>query len=101
MATGGMILEDLPADERKKADLETGMALRVKGLGQGDGPHGTARRVGFQQGDVLIAYDRRSDLPRETDLLAHALLTRKPGDKVTVTVLRGGKKINLTLPMQE
>jgi hypothetical protein len=69
MAAGGMLLETLPPEERKKAGLsEEGMALRVKYLGGGGGPHGAAGRAGFRQGDVLISFDDRSDLLRETDL---------------------------------
>jgi hypothetical protein len=102
MATGGMILEPLTAEERKKAGLEeTGMALRVKYLGGGDGPHGAAQRAGFRQGDIIISFDERTDLLRETDLLMHALTRHKVGDEVKATVLRGGKKIDFTLPMQE
>ncbi len=102
MAAGGMRLESLPPEERKKAGLtEEGMALRVKYLGGGSGPHGAAGRAGFRQGDVLISFDDRSDLLRETDLLAWALNHRKAGDQVPVVVRREGKKVFLTLPMQE
>jgi hypothetical protein len=102
MAAGGMLLENLPAEDRKKADLpETTMALRVKYLGGGDGPHGAAQRAGFRQGDVIVSFDEHKDLLRETDLLAHALTNRKVGEKVAVTVLRDGKEVNLTLSMQE
>jgi hypothetical protein len=102
MATGGMLLEVLPEEDRKKAELsEQDKALRVKLVGKGSGPHGTADRAGFRTGDVLVSFDDRTDLLRETDLLAHALTKRKPGDKVTVTVLREGKKFPLALPMQE
>jgi S1-C subfamily serine protease len=101
MADGGMLLENLPAEDRKKAGLaETAMALRVKFLGQG-GPHGAAYRAGVRQGDVIVSFDERADLLRETDLLAHALLSHKVGDQVSVTLLRDGKKINATVPMQE
>jgi serine protease Do len=102
MASGGLLLEDLPAEERKKAGLsETGMALRVKYAGQGNGPHGAAARAGVRQGDVLVSFDGQTDLRRETDLLAYALLNRKVGDTVTATLLRDGKKIEVKLPMQE
>jgi hypothetical protein len=102
LAAGGMLLETLPSEERKKAGLtEEAMALRVKYLGGGAGPHGAAGRAGFRQGDVLISFDDRTDLPRETNLLAHALSNHKAGERVPVTVLRDGKKLNLTLPMQE
>jgi hypothetical protein len=101
MATGGMLLEALPAEEREKAGLAEGsMALRVKYLGQ-SGPHGAAKQAGFRQGDVLVSFDGRTDLFRETDVLAHGVTDHKPGERVPVTVLRDGKKIDLTLPLQE
>jgi hypothetical protein len=102
IAAGGLLLEDLPAADRKKAGLaEAGMALRVRYLGSGAGPHGAAQRAGFRTGDVLISFDSHTDLRRETDLLVHVLNNRKPGDGMPVTVLRGGKKIELRLPIQK
>jgi serine protease Do len=102
MATGGMVLETLPDEDRKKAELaEQEMALRVKSVAKTGGPHGAADRAGFHTGDVVIAFDERTDLRRETDLLANAVTKHKAGDRVPVTVLRDGKKVTLTLPMQE
>jgi hypothetical protein len=99
MVLGGMILEGLTPEERKKAGSgETGMALRVKNLGQ-SGPHGAARQAGLAQGDVIVAYDGSSDLLRETDVIAHGL-QRPIGERVAVTVLRGGKKMTFMVPMQ-
>jgi hypothetical protein len=101
MATGGMLLEELTAEERAKAGLPaTGTALRAKHVGA-YGPHAAAKNAGFQVGDVIVSFDGKTDLARETDLFAYALTAREPGDKVTVTVLRGGKRLELTLPMQE
>jgi len=101
MALGGMKLEELPAEGRKKAGLpETGMAVRVEFVGQ-FGPHAAAKQAGFLKDDIIISFDDRTDLPRETDLLAYGVTNHKPGDKVPVTVLRGGKKLNLTLLIQE
>jgi hypothetical protein len=100
MAAGGMVLEELPAADRKKVGLpEAALALRVKHIGQ-FGPHAAAKNAGFRQGDIVVSFDERTDLRRETDLLAHAVNQRKPGDRVAVTVLRDGNKINLALPMQ-
>jgi serine protease Do len=98
MATGGILLESL--DERPAGVPNTGMALRAKHVGQ-FGPHAAAKNAGFQVGDVIVAFDGKTDLLRETDLLAYALRNRKPGEKVTVTIVRGGKTLELLLPMQE
>jgi len=99
MATGGMLLESLTAEERAKAGIaESAMALRAKHVGQ-YGPHAAAQNAGFKKDDIVISFDGRSDLMREADLIAHAL-TRRPGERVNVTLLRDGKKLNLPLPMQ-
>ncbi|HEX3151279.1 MAG TPA: Trx7/PDZ domain-containing (seleno)protein [Gemmataceae bacterium] len=100
MATGGMLLEDLPTEDREKAGLKEGMALRAKHVGQ-YGPHAAAKNAGFQVGDVLIEIDGKTDFKRETDVLAYGVTAHKPGDVVPVTVHRGGKKVALKLPMQE
>jgi hypothetical protein len=102
MAAGGMLLEAVPPEDRKGAGLpETGMALRVKYGGGQSGPHGAARKAGFREGDVLVSFDAKTDLLRETDFLVYAVTQHKPGDQVRVTVLREGQKVDLVLPMQE
>jgi len=98
MATGGMVLE--PVDERPVGVPQTGMALRAKHVGQ-FGPHAAAKNAGFLMGDIIISFDGKTDFARETDLLAYAVRTRKPGDKVAVTIVRNSKTMELTLPMQE
>jgi hypothetical protein len=101
MGTGGMVLEAASDEERKKAGLGEGeMALRVKHVGQ-YGPHAAAKNAGFLAGDVLVAFDGRTDLFREADLLAYAVESRRPGETVAVTLLREGKRKVLQLPMQE
>jgi hypothetical protein len=101
MVTGGMVLEELTNEARKKAGLgDTEMALHVRYLGQ-SGPHGAAKQAGFRQGDILVSFDGKSDLIRETDLLAYAVNAHKPGEKVAVILRRGDERIELMLPMQE
>ena len=100
MATGGMSLEPLAEEDRAGLDLDDdAMALRVKGVGKW-GAHAAAKNAGFQVDDVIVDFDGRSDLTRETDLIRHAVQRRKAGDKVPVTVLRNGKQVSLRLPMQ-
>lgn len=99
--TGGLRLEALPAADRKQLDIADGkMALRVNHVGQ-YGAHAAAKRAGFRKGDVLISFDGRTDLLRDSDVLAYAVNRHKPGDKVKVVVLRGRRRITLTLPMQK
>ena len=98
MTTGGILLESI--EQRPDGVPATGMALRAKHVGQ-FGPHAAAKNAGFQTGDVIISFDGRTDLLRETDLFAYALKTRKPGEKVAVTIVRGGKMMEMTLPISE
>ena len=101
MATGGMLLASASAEQRQRANIPDGsMALVAKHVGQYN-EHAAAKRAGFQQGDLLIEFDGRRDLLRESDLFRHALTQRKVGDKVSVTILREGQKKSLTLPMQK
>ncbi len=98
MATGGMVLESIM--ERPAGVPKDGMALRAKSVGQ-FGAHAAAKNAGFQAGDVIIKFDGQTDFTREADLLAYALRSRKAGEKVSVTIVRGGKTMEMTLPMQE
>ncbi|HTN03023.1 MAG TPA: PDZ domain-containing protein, partial [Planctomycetaceae bacterium] len=101
MATGGIVLESMTADERSEAGASgEGMALRVKHVGQ-FGAHAAAKQAGVQKGDVVIEFDGRADLLTEADVLRHAVTARVVGDRVPVTVLRDSKKVKLTLPMQQ
>jgi len=101
MAAGGMVLDVATADERGKAMAPAeGMALRVRSVGQ-FGAHAAAKNAGFLAGDIITAYDGRSVFFRETDLLAYGVQRRNVGDKVAVDLVRNGKKMTLSLPMQE
>jgi hypothetical protein len=97
MTTGGMLLESV--EERPAGVPKEGMALRAKHVGQ-FGPHAAAKNAGFQVGDIIVSYDGRTDLHREADLFAHSLRKRKPGEKVPVKLVRAGKVLEFTLPMQ-
>lgn len=105
MTAGGLVLESLSGQgrgdpaEAKDQPTDESMRLRVKYVGQ-YGPHSAAKRAGFKKDDIIVEFDGRRDLLRETDLLVHGTTQRKVGDKVPVTVLRNGKEIRLTMPMQ-
>ena len=96
MVTGGMVLS---ADEAA-ATPNGPMALQVKHLGR-FGPHAAAKKAGFKKGDVIVSFDGRQDLVTEEALLHHAISHHHPGAKVPVTVLRGGQRKSLDLPIQE
>ncbi len=101
IATGGLSLETAPAEIRKELPIaDDQMALLVRHVGQ-YGAHATAKRQGFAVNDIIVSYDGRRDLSRETDLLAYVLRNRKAGDRVTVEYLRDGQLRQAELPIQE
>ena len=101
MVTGGMVLEGLAPDARSERGVpRNGMALLVKHVGQ-YGAHAAAKKAGFRKDDVIVEFAGRDDLTQEADLLAYGVTERKPGESVEVTVIRGGQKKTLKLPMQK
>ncbi|QDU18399.1 Trx7/PDZ domain-containing (seleno)protein [Urbifossiella limnaea] len=98
MATGGIKLEPLPGG-RPAGVPATGMALLAKHVGE-YGPHAAAKNAGFRKDDVIVSFDGRTDLTRESDVFAHVLLGKRPGDAVAVRVVRAGRPLDLKLPVQ-
>lgn len=99
IATGGLVLEDLRDDARKERGLSNdSLALRVKHVGQ-YGHHAAAKNAGFQQHDIITAIGDLKDRQTESEFLAYALKHRA-GDKLPAKVLRGGKTVELKLPIQ-
>jgi S1-C subfamily serine protease len=100
MALGGMSLAELTADERRQAGLPADvMALRARHVGE-YGSHAVAKKAGFQRGDILVAFDGCGDAMTESQLLAYALQHRRPGDVVSVTLLRDGERKTLSFAQQ-
>lgn len=101
IAAGGLVLNALTDEEKSARGLPAdAMALNVHRAGK-YGLHGTARRVGFRENDVLIAFDGRRDLMSEQDLLTYVVTSKKPDDRVRVDLLRGNRRMNLTMPIQK
>lgn len=101
MATGGLKLETLPPEQRARIDIpQNSMALLVKHVGQ-YGPHATAKRAGFKEGDIIIEFDGQTDLMTDSELLAYGVSHTKPGERIPVKILRNGRPQVLRLPMQK
>lgn len=98
MATGGMKLDVIDGD-RPAGVPKTGMALKAAHVGE-YGNHAAAKNAGFKKDDVLVAFDGRTDLLRESDVMAHVLTTKRPGAAVAVRLVRGGRELELKLPIQ-
>lgn len=100
MAAGGLNMVDLSDDERKTRGLGTdSMALWVKGLGM-YGPHAAAKNAGFQKEDVLIEVAGLKERISESRLHGHLMQDHFKGEHIPVKVLRGGRTLDLKLPMQ-
>ncbi len=100
MVTGGMLLEDLSDEDRAGRGLDkTSMALRAKHVGQ-YGEHAVAKNAGCRKDDVVVAFGGHTERMSESTLLAAMTRSTKPGDKVAITVLRGGERIEMSLAMQ-
>ena len=90
MAAGGLVL---------KADPGTNLALRVDYVGQYH-EHAAGKRAGFKKDDVIVRVGNETRAMTESELLRYLLQNKFKGDKVSMTVLREGEEMELTLPMQ-
>lgn len=98
MTAGGLVLEDLDDTARTERGLDTqSLALWVKGLGQ-YGPHGLAKRAGFQKEDVLTEIEGHTQRMTEGQLLGLLLTDPRGKRPLPTTLLRNGKRIQITLP---
>ena len=100
MGMGGIVLEPLTTNERKRAKLgATDLGVKIKGMGR-FGPFATARRSGFKIGDIIVAFGEKTSAMSPSELLAYSVQATKPGQRIAVTVLRDGRRQQLRLPMQ-
>jgi hypothetical protein len=100
LGLGGMLLQDLPDEERRAAGLGTDtLALRAQHVGQ-YGDHAIAKQAGFVAGDLIVGVDGRDRRMTETELLAYALQRKRPGETLRLNVLRDGQRreLRITLP---
>ncbi len=100
-ALGGMLLEQLPVKDRTEQNLPSNStALMVKHVGE-FAPHNVAHRAGIRKGDIVLGFDSRTDLLRETDVIAYSLREKQPGDRVEVSILRNGSRQTVSFVIPE
>jgi serine protease Do len=100
MVAGGLKLTAASNEIRRELNLPSKtMGLIVEHVGQ-YGKHAVAKQAGFQKGDVIVSYDGRQDLVRETDLIAYGMRHTKPDEQIVVKIIRNGKPLQLKLRMQ-
>ncbi len=89
MGLGGMAVKPSTDEERKELGIADGqMALTVQHVGAYS-PHDRAKKAGMLKGDVIIEYDGRKDLLRESDLLAYSINKVEIGRAVKIRIRRG------------
>lgn len=92
MGLGGMFLKAMTDDERAPLGIAADqMALVVNHVGA-FAPHDRAKKAGVEKGDILIEFDGRRDLKRETDLLAYAMNEIEPGRAVPMRFRHGNEE---------
>src|SRR5437867_2098433 len=100
MAAGGLLLEDATAGERELAKLSAdALALRVNHVGE-YGEYAVAKKAGFRKDDILVSVGGLTGRMTESELFGYLLRNKMPGDRLPVTVLRAGERVDLELPMQ-
>ena len=100
MATGGLVLKSLPDEQRQSLHLaDKDLGLIVDYLGA-NGPHGAAKKGGFQKGDILLTIESIPIRMTESQLLGSLLLNHPEKGALKTTVLRGEQRVELMLPMQ-
>ncbi len=100
IALGGMKLDPLTDQERKRLGIRTPLALKPHYIGNW-GPYGTANKIGVRKGDVIIEFDGQKSFKTEGDILDYVNKRKRVGDSVKLVVLRNGKKISFRLPIQK
>lgn len=100
MALGGLLLEDLSAEERTRRNLRSGqLALFVKHVGE-YGEHAAAKKAGFRKEDVIVEIAGSDTRETESQLIGRLLRTARPGDQVKAIIVRGQDRLELSLPIQ-
>ncbi len=101
----GLWCDELAAAEKQKLGLgEKALALRVDQLspdqGWNTGRNASPQQIGLKPGDVLIELDGRRTALSKNEFFAYLAQRKKPGQKLDLVYLRGGKaaKAQLSLP---
>ena len=94
-----MLTANLLDENATSIQQDTSATVSVKSVGQ-YGPHAAAKRAGFKVGDQIIKFGKLENIQSEQQILRYAVQQTKPGDLVTVTIIRDGEEATLQLPMQ-
>ncbi len=85
----GIAMEPLTPEMKKNGGAESGVLVREVNVGN------PADKAGMEPGDVIVAVDGQPAVqPKD---IQFAVLKHKPGDKIVFTVIRDGKKQDITV----
>ncbi len=90
----GVSIQDVDGTLAQDLKLQTADGVLVAGVVQG----GAAAAAGLQRGDVITAINNRP--VRSSPELLETVATRRPGDKVTLTVNRDGRQQQIPLTLK-
>ena len=100
MAFGGIKFIDLSDSQRSALGLRGDkLALKAEHVGQYN-KHAAAKRAGWKKGDVLVGVGGHESRLSESELIGLILQKHSPGKQLPAQILRGGKEMNLPLPIQ-
>jgi S1-C subfamily serine protease len=58
------------------------------------------RKADLKNEDIVVEIDGRTDIPTHSELLAFLVQQKASGDKLSLTVLRGGERKQIDVPLQ-
>ncbi len=100
MATGGLSLKPISQADRKRLGIaDDKMALRAVHVGR-YGDHARAMRAGIRKGDIIIAFDGKTNLLTENMINEYAVQQKKPGQRVEIKYLRGKRERTASIRLQ-
>ena len=87
----GVSINDITPKLKTDFDIEATQGVYIAGIS----PEGAAKKAGIKKGDVIIEANGR-DVTKSSELL-EVIGSKRPGDKISVTVLRDGKQKNFNV----
>lgn len=87
---------DLPVKEKEAL----GLSAKQMAFRQEDSVHSQARDAGVKVNDIILGFDQRFLEMDAGDFQSHVRSTYIRGDKVTVNVLRDGKRLDFTMTLR-
>lgn len=100
MALGGIFMKPVSENERSRLGLsDDDIALRAHHVGQYN-DHAVAKRAGIKKDDIIVAFGKCAPTKKESDLITYAVQNYKPGQKISLTYLRDGKRSSVEILQQ-